>query len=135
MCNFLASEPSGHLSLHTTGRVNDLVQAQNATSCNCGISTNFSRPAPENPMDFHKRDIKHLVNGLQLGNLNGQAELEREKRPLRHDRVVDDLTCTTTGMSITVQKKKQFDTVRTCLCSITAISTTLSMELKKGTIH
>ena len=47
---------------------------------------------PRNLLDLHTRDIKHLVDELQLENhygfLNSQ---DQGKLPLRHDRDVDDL--------------------------------------------
>ena len=59
-------------------------------------------------------NVDHLINVLQMENLKDHGNPH-----LRHDRVVDD--------------NVQFDTVRTCLCNRTAIST-LSKNCK-GTIH
>ena len=42
------------------------------SGCNCGISTNFSRPAHGKELDVRNRDVDHLINELQLGNHNGR---------------------------------------------------------------
>ena len=62
------------------------------------------------------------------GESQWSAAQDQGKRPLRHDSVIDDLDMHNSGHVNNQFKKAEFDTVRTCLCSITAISTTLSMN-------
>ena len=71
----------------------------------CKISTVFTQTATKNLLDLQNRDIEHLINGLQLGHLSGRKNWT-ERNGL----------CAMTGWSTT------------CLCSITAISTALSMN-------
>ena len=52
---------------------------------------------------------------------------------LRHDRDVDDLDMHNNG-HVNPVHNAQFETVRTCLCCITAIPSSVE-ELKRGTIH
>ena len=61
----------------------------------------------KNLPDLHNKDIEHLINELQLGNLNGKDT----KR---------SCNCAMTGMSTT------------CLCKITARTTTLSKNRREA---
>ena len=57
------------------------------TNCNCGISTDFSHPAPEESAGPAHRDVERLVSELQLWNIHGpQNSLDHGKLPLRHDK-------------------------------------------------
>ena len=59
------------------------------------------------------------------GESQWSAALDQGKQPLRHDRDADDLNMRNNG-HINPAQNAQFETVHTCLCSITAMSTTLS---------
>ena len=92
-------DDQGHLLLHTTGE-QQLVQEN--SSCNCGNLDRLPR-LRTNLLEPRNKDIEHLINVLQLGNHNG-----KQSKGI--------CNCAMTGMSTT------------CLCSTTAISTTLSMN-------
>ena len=72
------------------GRVNNLDQ-ERMRRVQLWDLDQFSRPAPENLLDLHKKDIEHLVNGLQLGNLCG----------LLHG-TKGNVLCAMTGLSTTL---------------------------------
>ena len=80
-----------HLSLHTTGMQRHC-PSKNKTSCNCGSSTVFSQTAPEELAGPALQRHQHLVNELQLENLNGFLHRQDHEDRLR----------VTTGMSTTL---------------------------------
>ena len=74
-------------------------------------------------------NLDALVNQwTATGESQWSAAQDQGKRPLRHDSVVDDLDSHNNRYVKNQSQNAQFDTVRTCLCGITAISTTLSMN-------
>ena len=83
---------------------------------------------PRKLLNLRNRGHRTPDQWTATGESQGSAELDREKRPLRHDKVVDDLDMHNGGHVNDQSKNAQFDTVRTCLCSKTAISTALSMN-------
>ena len=52
-------------------------------------------------LDLHNRDIEHLINGLQMGNLSGLLNWTTGNDLCATTGKSTTLTCTTTGMSIT----------------------------------
>ena len=84
-----------HLLLHTNGHVNNSVQA--STSCNCGISTVSSPPAPEEFAGPAQPGRRTLCQWTATGESQWSAELDQGKRPLRHDSDVNDLDMQNNG--------------------------------------
>ena len=57
---------------------------------------------PRKLLNLRNKDIEDLINGLQLGNLNGLLNWTKRNGLCTMTGLSTTLTCTTTGMSIPV---------------------------------
>ena len=55
-------------------------------------------------LDVRNRDVEHLINGVQLGNLSLLLNWTKGNDLCAMTRLSTTLTCTTTGMAITSPK-------------------------------
>ena len=67
--SFLHSEPPGICCCTPTRMSTTVSMLQRAATVGARLSPR--RLHPRNLLDLHKRNVEHLVNGLQLGNLSG----------------------------------------------------------------
>ena len=120
--SFLHAEPPGNCRCTRTP-----LSKHEYDECNCGIATVFSQTAPGSCWTC-TTGRRTPDSWTAAGESQWSAGMHHGKRPLRHDSVVDDLDMHNSGRVSKQSKNAQFDTVRTCLCSMTAISTTLLMN-------
>ena len=89
-----------HLLLHTTGE-QQLIQEN--SSCNCGISTvshDFAHESAGTAQQGHRTPDQCTALGESLWS----AARDQGKRPLHHDRVVDDLAQFELCVTVSVNK-------------------------------
>ena len=114
-----------NLSLNTTGMSTTWLEEKRAATVGSRLSPTMNAhhgPAQQTSITLSMYCNCRISGKTDHGNLR-----------LRHAREVDDLDMHNNG-HVNPVHNAQFETVRTCLCCITAIPSSVE-ELKRGTIH